>query len=811
VIRSAAITLLLLASAYAHGQTMSAAETVNNYSIAQKRLLVISTAQFTNLISQNNFDKDSIMIMACRLTGLPFLLPYNEGFADKVSGGADFINTGKIAQAVLLLNKQAGEKKIQLLVELGIWYLHQAGIYKKDLDSAAIYIDAATKLSVAGKYDNWQSECRLLLAQLNNQRGDVSGCRKILSQIISSGQHQLNLGPVARAYQCLGDLLLLNDTIKPNYYDESLKIYRRLNSKEKQIELLGNLVICHVDDRMALAENETRQVLLLQQSTGFSHSLFAQNILSYILINQGKFLEGFEYSKAAIDNLKWSGIAGIAAPFFYRAGAAYGSLGKKEDDLSWLKKGLETRKVENHLFWYKGLFQAHSLLIMMGRPGESLAMLDTITIKFPPVTLWEKIQIVSCIGECYENLHRSQLADNYYTKLIELANNNPLVDPYGELTGTYLLIAKYYVSQHDLPKARLFLEQANKKEKNDPETSALKYSLLFEIDSSEGYYKSALQNHIKYKLYYDSWTSIDQRKKMDELTIKYAAEKKDQDIKLLKQQGIVQQTELKQNKLTRNIMVAGTLLLLIIVGLLFSQFKLKQRTNAAMNKKNLALQHLVSEKEWLLKEVHHRVKNNLHTVISLLESQAAYLENDALKAIENSQHRIYAMSLIHQKLYQTEDVKTIDMSVYLPEFIRYLDESFDTHYRIKFQLNIEVINLGVSQAIPIALIINESVTNSIKYAFPQNRKGIIEITMHKNADQIALIIADNGIGIDESLLNAPSKSLGLKLMKGLSGDINALIDIKNENGTKIKIVFNVDPLDQSNKSLTAIKQTEIFA
>src|SRR5450432_3711859 len=156
MMRSAAIVLLLLTSAFAHGQTMSAVETVNNYSIAQKRLLVISTAQFTNLISQNNLDKDSIMIMACRLTGLPFLLPYNEGFADKVSGGADFINTGKIAQAVLLLNKQAGEKKIQLLVELGIWYLHQAGIYKKDLDSAAIYIDAATKLSVAGKYDNWQ-------------------------------------------------------------------------------------------------------------------------------------------------------------------------------------------------------------------------------------------------------------------------------------------------------------------------------------------------------------------------------------------------------------------------------------------------------------------------------------------------------------------------------------------------------------------------------------------------------------------------------------------------------------------------------
>ncbi|HMC87837.1 MAG TPA: sensor histidine kinase, partial [Chitinophagaceae bacterium] len=273
----------------------------------------------------------------------------------------------------------------------------------------------------------------------------------------------------------------------------------------------------------------------------------------------------------------------------------------------------------------------------------------------------------------------------------------------------------------------------------------------------------------------------------------------------------VQFAELHQNKLTRNIMIAGAALLLIIVGLLFSQFRLKQRSNAAMNKKNLALQHLVSEKEWLLKEVHHRVKNNLHTVICLLESQASYLENDALKAIEDSQHRIYAMSLIHQKLYQSEDVKTIDMSVYLPELIHYLSDSFDTNDKICFQLDIEPLMLGVSQAIPIALIINEALTNSIKYAFPQNRKGIIEITMHKTADQITLMIADNGIGIDEAIANLPSTSLGLKLIKGLSEDINASINIKNDKGTKILIVFNVDPLHEGNTVLNTIKEKEAYA
>ncbi|HMC83874.1 MAG TPA: sensor histidine kinase, partial [Chitinophagaceae bacterium] len=424
---------------------------------------------------------------------------------------------------------------------------------------------------------------------------------------------------------------------------------------------------------------------------------------------------------------------------------------------------------------------------------------------------WEKMQLLIVKGECYVKLNKSKLADKYYMDVIDLKRQYPSADPYGELYGDCIEIAKFYVLQSDLKKARLFLKQAYVSERKDAESSSMKYSLLYKIDSLEGNYRSALQNHIQYKVYYDSSTSIDQRKKMDELTIKYAAEKKEQDIKMLKQQGIVQQGEIKQNKMTRNIMIAGTILLLIIIGLLFSQFKMKQRTNAAMNKKNLALQHLVEEKEWLLKEVHHRVKNNLHTVICLLESQAAYLENDALKAIENSQHRIYAMSLIHQKLYQSDDVKTIDMSVYLPELISYLGDSFGKQEQVLFQLDIEALKLDITQAIPIALIINEAVNNSIKYAFPGNRKGVIEIIMHQVADKITLTIADDGIGIDPGNPNKPSASLGLKLIKGLTEDINGDVSFKNENGTKISIVFNVDPLNDTNSILQPVIQNEVYA
>jgi len=262
----------------------------------------------------------------------------------------------------------------------------------------------------------------------------------------------------------------------------------------------------------------------------------------------------------------------------------------------------------------------------------------------------------------------------------------------------------------------------------------------------------------------------------------------------------------------RDITIGGIIAVSIIVGLLFRQNRLKQKNNDVITQKNEMLQRLVKEKEWLLKEVHHRVKNNLHTVICLLESQAAYLENDALKAIENSQHRIYAMSLIHQKLYQSDNVKAIDMAVYIPELIQYLEDSFGTSDQIHFYLDIEQINLNITHAIPLGLIINEAVTNSIKYAFPTGWEGEIVISLKGDGNLIKLELADNGIGIPEMEQeeNEP-ESLGIELMKGLSSDIDATISFKINNGTVIVIEFNRDTLIDQDGLFNRLAEKERYA
>jgi two-component sensor histidine kinase len=266
---------------------------------------------------------------------------------------------------------------------------------------------------------------------------------------------------------------------------------------------------------------------------------------------------------------------------------------------------------------------------------------------------------------------------------------------------------------------------------------------------------------------------------------------KQQRLELLSKQDQLKQAELKTVNWLKDVTLVGILLLFIILGLLYNQYRIKQRNNKEISNKNLTLEHLLEEKEWLLKEVHHRVKNNLHTIMSLLQSQSAYLKDEALKAVQNSQHRVYAMSLIHQKLYQIENSTNINMMLYLPELLDYLRDSFDIKQQIQITTDIrDDIHLDISKAIPVGLILNEAVTNAIKYAFPGGRRGEITISMERIADKrIRLSIADNGIGIPGNWNKKQRDSLGLRLMKGLSDDVRGDFHIENTDGTKITLEF----------------------
>lgn len=255
--------------------------------------------------------------------------------------------------------------------------------------------------------------------------------------------------------------------------------------------------------------------------------------------------------------------------------------------------------------------------------------------------------------------------------------------------------------------------------------------------------------------------------------------------------------EREKHNITRYATVITFLLVFLsaLVFIIIRQIRKLKKQQDEISKKNISLHHLVEEKEWLLKEVHHRVKNNLHTITSLLESQSAYLQDDALAAIQDSQHRVFAMSLVHQKLYRPENyVTSVDMVSYIRELVNYLEDSFQTGKRINFLLNTEPLELDISFAVPLGLILNEAITNSVKYAFDPGHKGEISISFRRiPGNKVIFVVADNGKGLPPGFDINSAHTLGMKLMKGLCEDIGASFLFENKDGAQITITFIIKP------------------
>ncbi|TBO44504.1 sensor histidine kinase [Pedobacter kyonggii] len=330
-------------------------------------------------------------------------------------------------------------------------------------------------------------------------------------------------------------------------------------------------------------------------------------------------------------------------------------------------------------------------------------------------------------------------------------------------------------------------------------------NMYYKLDSLQGNYQSAIKHHLLAQGIKDSIDNVTKAYQVSLLQIENDTEKKNNDIDALTRAGQAKDDALKRTQLMQKAIIAASVLLAIITALIFSQYRLKQRTNwkleesqRELDQKNAFLEtlntqqdKLLKEKEWLIKEVHHRVKNNLQMVTSLLSSQTTYLDNDAaILAVNDSLRRMQAMSMIHQKLYQDDSVSTIFMPEYIDELIHYLRDSFDDNHRIIFHQKIEQLSLGVTQAIPLGLIITESIVNSIKYAFLNSKAGIVNISLGQDGpDHLLLFIADNGTGLPEGIDKSPLNSLGLDLMQGLARQLKGTFQIENNNGVQIKIKF----------------------
>jgi PAS domain S-box-containing protein len=200
----------------------------------------------------------------------------------------------------------------------------------------------------------------------------------------------------------------------------------------------------------------------------------------------------------------------------------------------------------------------------------------------------------------------------------------------------------------------------------------------------------------------------------------------------------------------------------------------------------------LKEKEVLLKEVHHRVKNNLQVISSILNLQSSYVKDDqTLSILRESQNRIKSMSFIHESLYQTKNFSSINFSDYIINLSNNLFHSYQIFDNfIDLKLDIQPVNLNLDQAIPCGLIVNELITNALKYAFKGRKRGIIFIGITEEGKTVSVRIEDNGVGLPKGFDYLKSETLGLQLVVTLVEQLDGKLELKSDKGTKFLITFD---------------------
>lgn len=220
------------------------------------------------------------------------------------------------------------------------------------------------------------------------------------------------------------------------------------------------------------------------------------------------------------------------------------------------------------------------------------------------------------------------------------------------------------------------------------------------------------------------------------------------------------------------------------------QFQIIARDITNIKETQKKLEVALEEKELLVKEIHHRVKNNLMVISSLLNLQAAYIKDKAaLNIFRDSQNRAKSMALIHERLYHSTDLKRIDFGDYIRSLATDLFHTYIHNPNINLNLNVENIMVDINTAVPLGLIVNELTTNSMKHAFPNDNLGEIKVQFYSEDENLILKVSDDGVGIPEDLDVKNTDTLGLKLVNSLTTQINGEIELDRSNGTEFKITF----------------------
>lgn len=731
------------------------------------------------------------------------------------------VHTMPVLRQALLSPALPDTARLHALTDLAYLYVLRPGIVKSDIDTALQLARAAAVISLRHQLPTWEARIWLVLSDIYREQGDARP---------DSAMHATGHRYALKAYDYFTKAKLPADA---GYALAELANYMPgddltgMQARAKMMEQAAGLVA---------GGKDWHRVAGLQERVAETYALM------------GDYQTSLVYAQQALDNYRAASVRDVQGVYNLMA-ADYGEMQDREQAIRYSSLAAQTSEALHdsstlamEIYNYQGIHyfrdQDWGHALQAFRKGWELARLqkDTNAVRFLLQNMGNSELQQGHIAAALDAFHTVEqrypprqdagwvMLDSYllaagrrqaesprYVQDIERRLQHMSLMEIQQ-SRAYLALAKYYLAAQRYAVAKRWIEADLLLERTTHNRSALMtaYEVQYQIDTARGDYVSAIHSYQQYSALKDSLFSDANAHQVKVLQARFETAKKDQELRLrgqrihlLDQQALLQQAALRQAHFTRNLVIGGALMLLFLLLLGYSRYQLKKRSNAAMQHRQDEIdrqltslrtltaqqEKLLGEKEWLMKELHHRVKNSLQVVISLLNTQSAFLQDDhALMAIRESQHRMQAMSLIHQRLYQGGQVSCIEMNAYFRELVAYLEDSLNIAGNPQFHVQGGDLMLEAAQAVPVGLILNETLACASRDILELNQPVAISILLEERDGLACLRVHAAGLQVDPVTLVERDR-FGMRLMNRMADRLGSKLEFTQAQGITVTLRF----------------------
>lgn len=394
------------------------------------------------------------------------------------------------------------------------------------------------------------------------------------------------------------------------------------------------------------------------------------------------------------------------------------------------------------------------------------------------------------VGNALLGLGRLNEAEDQFKRALD---NFQEIENLPGQANTYVDLGRLRLAQKNFNSARKNCSEGKRiaSQVNQLDFQANACECLHKAYRALGNFKAALQNHEELIVLQDSLRNDENTRYIAQLEMQYDFDREEEKRMVQEQaQNLLQQA---RDQRTRRVLLLLSILLcsaILLAYLSYRNYRIKKISEAELFEKNTLISKALDDNKLLLKEIHHRVKNNLQVISSLLRLQSRYIEDDAaLDAIMAGRSRVQSMALLHENLYQEDDLKGVDMQTYFGKLIDGIFSTLNTDQQhIQLKKDIAPLSLDIDSVVPLGLITNELITNALKHAFTDQQDGQLTVRLYESDHQLHLEVEDDGKGMNEDFFEAKVTSFGHKLIQAFVKNLKAEIKISSKQGTKIELI-----------------------